>query len=125
MKRTTFAPIIAVTLAATVSAIAAGRAQSQAAGRWVTAWGTSQHAVGSSALANTTVRLNARVTIGGDAVRLRFDTRTRRGEDRPRVRQRPRSRTALSPGSNRPALFSGSETATTPPAAASAAIRSS
>ena len=116
MKTTTFAPIIAVTLAATVGAIAAGRAQSQAAGRWVTAWGTSQHAVGTAALANTTVRLNARVTIAGDAVRLRFDNSYGKGAvkiGRAFVGVRARGPLVV-PGSNRPALFNGSETATVP-----------
>ena len=41
--------------------------------RWVTAWGTSQNALGTNGVSNTTVRMIARVTIAGQAVRIRLD----------------------------------------------------
>src|SRR5215470_10508606 len=40
---------------------------------WVTAWGTSQQALGDTRISNATVRLIARVTIPGDRVRIRLD----------------------------------------------------
>ncbi|MEO2198968.1 MAG: SGNH/GDSL hydrolase family protein, partial [bacterium] len=45
--------------------------------RWITAWATSQQGLGLGAdqggVTNTTVRLIARVTAGGDSVRIRLD----------------------------------------------------
>ena len=49
------------------------RQQPPASDRWITAWGTSQNQLGMDALSNTTVRMIARVTISGDAVRIRLD----------------------------------------------------
>ena len=46
--------------------------QPQAAARWVTAWGSSMQGLGQTAITNATVRLIARVTIPGDAVRIRL-----------------------------------------------------
>jgi lysophospholipase L1-like esterase len=43
------------------------------AAAWVTAWGTSQQALGDTGISNATVRLIARVTVPGDAVRIRLD----------------------------------------------------
>lgn len=40
---------------------------------WVTAWGTSQQALGEAAISNATVRLIARATIPGEVVRVRLD----------------------------------------------------
>ena len=54
------------------SAGAAGQ-QASVAERWITAWGTSQSGLGASAVTNTTVRMIARVTISGEAVRIRLD----------------------------------------------------
>src|SRR5687767_2603664 len=67
--RTTLAVLFV--LAAVVPAPVASQAQT--AGQWRTAWATSQQAVGSGLVSNTTLRLIARVTIGGDAVRIRLD----------------------------------------------------
>jgi len=53
-----------------------GRATAQGRldpGIWVTAWGTSQQALGTAMITNATVRMIARVTIPGDAVRIRLD----------------------------------------------------
>jgi lysophospholipase L1-like esterase len=41
--------------------------------RWITAWGSSQNGLGMTAVTNATVRMIARVTIAGDAVRIRLD----------------------------------------------------
>src|SRR5437016_3146841 len=47
--------------------------QAQAPGKWITAWGTSQNGMGNTGVTNATVRMIARVTISGDAVRIRLD----------------------------------------------------
>ena len=52
---------------------AAARQQTPAGSRWITAWGTSQNGVGNTPIGNATVRMVARVSIGGDAVRIRLD----------------------------------------------------
>ena len=41
--------------------------------RWITAWATSQQALGTATLTQATVRMIARVTIPGEAVRVRID----------------------------------------------------
>ena len=41
--------------------------------RWVTAWATSQQGLGQDGVTDATVRLIARVTAGGDSVRVRLD----------------------------------------------------
>lgn len=48
-----------------------GRAQVE--NRWLTAWAASQTGLGTTAVTNATVRMIARVTIPGDAVRIRLD----------------------------------------------------
>jgi lysophospholipase L1-like esterase len=40
---------------------------------WITAWATSQQTLGQTRMSNATLRLVARVTAPGDAIRLRFD----------------------------------------------------
>src|ERR1700674_441992 len=40
---------------------------------WVTAWGTSQQALGELKITNATARMIARVTIPGDSIRIRLD----------------------------------------------------
>lgn len=60
-----------------VTAVAAGPTallgQTSDAGPWVTAWSTSQQALGNDAVTNATVRMIARVTVPGNAVRIRLD----------------------------------------------------
>jgi lysophospholipase L1-like esterase len=51
---------------------AASNAAAQDAG-WVAAWGTSQQSQGEMKIANATARMIARVTLSGDAVRIRLD----------------------------------------------------
>jgi lysophospholipase L1-like esterase len=41
-------------------------------GQWITAWSTSHHTLGTTTINNATVRLIARVTISGDALRVRI-----------------------------------------------------
>jgi len=50
-----------------------GTVGAPAAGAWVTAWGTSQQALGEATISDATVRLVARVTIPGESVRIRLD----------------------------------------------------
>ena len=85
--------------------------------RWRTAWATSQQALGTTAISNTTVRLIARVTIGGEAVRIRLDNTfgtspLKIGKAYVGLRARG---AALVAGSNRPVLFGGIESVTVPP----------
>ena len=70
MTRVAIASTIAC--AATLLLVAGTAAQQQRA-RWITAWGTSQQALGATGVSNATVRMIARVTIAGEAVRIRLD----------------------------------------------------
>jgi lysophospholipase L1-like esterase len=100
---TAFVTVVAALLG---SALAAQQAPSTA-GRWITAWGTSLQGLGTAALTNTTVRMIARVTSAGDAVRIRLDNTfgtSPLSVGRAYVGQRIQG-AALAPGSNRPVLF--------------------
>jgi len=68
----TLAALLASTRA-TVNGQRGAGATPSASGTWVTAWATSQQALGEATISNATVRMIARVTIPGDAVRLRID----------------------------------------------------
>ncbi|MGD1093988.1 MAG: GDSL-type esterase/lipase family protein [Bryobacteraceae bacterium] len=57
---------------ATALGLTASNAVAQNAG-WVTAWAASQQNLGEAKISNATVRLIARVTIPGEAVRIRLD----------------------------------------------------
>ena len=70
MTRVAIASTIAC--AATLLLVTGTAAQQQRA-RWITAWGTSQQALGATGVSNATVRMIARVTIAGEAVRIRLD----------------------------------------------------
>jgi lysophospholipase L1-like esterase len=85
--------------------------------RWRTAWTTSQQTLGTSSISNTTVRLIARVTVGGDALRLRLDNAYGTAPLKiASVYVGVRARgAALVPGSNRRARFAGAESVTVPP----------
>ena len=108
------------TSAALVVLVVAGtglRGQPPGAGRWVTAWGASQHALGTNAITNATARLVARVTIPGDAVRIRLDNTFGAAPvsiGRAYVGSRVQG-AALAAGSNRQALFGGAASVTIPP----------
>jgi lysophospholipase L1-like esterase len=104
------------TVAACLVLLAFTFTQAQTAPRWVTAWGTSQQGLAAAALTNTTLRLNARVTIAGDAVRIRLDNSYGKSPvtvGRAYVGIRARG-PVLVPGSNKAALFDGSDTTTIP-----------
>ena len=98
-------PIAAVWLA--VQAMFPG--PQAASENWVTAWGTSQQALGTTAVSNATVRMMARVSIPGDAVRIRLDNTY--GSAPVRIGKAyvgwRRAGATIFPGSNRPVLFSG------------------
>src|SRR3954447_7357447 len=88
--------------------------QHPASGTWITAWGTSQQGLGMTAVSNATVRMIARVTIPGDAVRIRIDNSFGKKPlliARAFLGQRTVGAT-LAKGSNRPLLFNGSGTVT-------------
>ena len=61
--------ILAVGLTTTFDLLA----QRAASGTWITAWGTSQNGLATNPITNATVRMIGRVTIPGDAVRVRLD----------------------------------------------------
>lgn len=91
--------------------------QPPAATRWITAWGTSQQGIGPDAVTNTTVRMIARITVSGEAVRIRLDNTfgtTPLTVGRAYVGQRIQ-RAALAAGSNRPVFFNASARVIVPP----------
>ena len=82
--------------------------------RWVTAWGTSQSGLGTDAVSDTTVRMIARVTVSGQAVRIRLDNTFGTVPlliGKAYVGQRIQG-AAVAPGSNRPISFSKSASVT-------------
>ena len=99
--------------------LASGTAARQAAPtseRWVTAWGTSQQGLGTGAVSNTTVRMIARVTISGQAVRVRLDNTFGTAPlviGKAYVGHRIQG-AAVAPGSNRPITFNKSAGVTIP-----------
>lgn len=85
--------------------------------RWITAWGTSQQALGTTVVTNATVRMIARVTIPGEAVRVRIDNTfgtTPLVIGKTYVGKRIQGAT-LAAGSNRQVVFKTSASATVPP----------
>jgi len=84
--------------------------------RWVTAWGTSQSGLGTDAMSNTTVRMMARVTVSGQAVRIRVDNTFGTSPlviGKAYVGYRIQG-AAVAPGSNRPVSFNKSAGVTIP-----------
>jgi lysophospholipase L1-like esterase len=110
--------LLAVTTAVFGFGAAPGASAQEAEGaRWVTAWATSQQALGATTISNATVRMIARVTAGGESVRIRLDNTF--GTEPlvigaayvgPVMRG-----AALAPGSNRPLRFGGSPGVTIAP----------
>jgi lysophospholipase L1-like esterase len=91
--------------------------QPQTSARWITAWGTSQQALGTTAVTNATVRMIARVTIPGEAVRVRLDNTFGTAPlviGKAYVGQRIQGAT-LAAGSNRQVVFNKSASTTIPP----------
>ena len=98
-------------------ATAVPTARQQGPGRWVTAWATSQQALGSGVITNTTYRTIARVSASGEAVRLRFDnTFGTESLTVASVHVGVRTRgAALAAASNRKATFAGQGSVSVPP----------
>ena len=108
---------LAVSLALLLESGTPAQQQPPAATRWITAWGTSQHGLGQNAVTNTTVRMIARVTVSGEAVRIRLDNTFGTAPltvGSAYVGQRIQQ-AALASGSNRPVLFNASPRVIVPP----------
>ena len=84
--------------------------------RWVTSWSTSHQAAGETAMSNATVRMIARPTIAGDAIRIRVDnTFGREPLTIGRAYAGHRVRGALlAKGSNRAVMFGGAPNVSIP-----------
>ncbi len=63
---------VVTVLAVLATGLAAVERQTPAP-RWVTAWATSQQGLGQDGVTDATVRLIARVTAGGESIRIRLD----------------------------------------------------
>lgn len=66
-------PAMAVAVVALLGSALLALQRAPVAGRWVTAWSTSQQILGTTTISNATVRMIARVTASGQAVRVRLD----------------------------------------------------
>jgi len=102
---------------AVAAAIASWPAFAQTGPGWTTAWGTSQQALGQARVNNATVRLIARVTAPGDAIRLRFDNTfgtapVTFGKVSAGPRQSANNPASISPGLLMPVLFAGQSSVT-------------
>jgi lysophospholipase L1-like esterase len=107
----------AVALALLLESGTPAQQQPPAAARWITAWGTSQQGLGQNAVTNTTVRMIARVTVSGEAVRIRLDNTFGTAPltvGRAYIGQRIQQ-AALAAGSNREVLFNASPRVIVPP----------
>jgi lysophospholipase L1-like esterase len=87
---------------------------------WTTAWGTSQQALGQTRVSNATLRLVARVTAPGDAIRLRFDNTfgaapVTFGKVSAGPRQSANNPASISPGLLMPVMFGGQSSVTIAP----------
>ena len=111
--RTFVAALLALVLVVGLPALA----RQPSVPRWITAWATSQQGLGQEGVTNATVRLIARVTAGGDSLRIRLDNTY--GTDPLRISAMavgPRMRgAALVPGTSRPVRFDGDPSVTIPP----------
>jgi lysophospholipase L1-like esterase len=97
-------------------ALTAGQ-QPPSSARWITAWGASQHGLAPAPISNATVRMIARVTIAGEAVRIRIDNTfgtTPLAIGRVHVGTPVRG-ARLAPGSNRQVWFNRSASVHIPP----------
>ena len=102
---------------AIVVAFASWPAFAQTVPGWTTAWGTSQQALGQTRVSNATVRLIARVTAPGDAIRLRFDNTfgtapVTFGKVSAGPRQSANNPASISPGLLMPVMFAGQSSVT-------------
>jgi lysophospholipase L1-like esterase len=102
---------------AIAAAIASSPAFAQTVPGWTTAWGTSQQVLGQTRVSNATLRLVARVTAPGDAIRLRFgntfDTAAVTfGKVSVGPRQSANNPAGISPGLLTPVTFAGQPSVT-------------
>jgi len=100
----------------TVPLYSGAAARQRSGGQWITAWGSSQQEVGTTVVTNATVRMIARVTIGGDAVRIRLDNSYGTSPVKigsAYIGHRVQG-AALAAGSNRQILFNQSKAVTIP-----------
>jgi lysophospholipase L1-like esterase len=86
---------------------------------WTAAWGTSQQVLGQTRVSNATLRLIARLTATGDAIRLRFDNAfgtapVTFGKVSAGPRQSVNNRASISPGLLMPVMFDGQSSVTIP-----------
>ncbi len=105
-----------VTLAIAV-AFASWPAFAQTGSGWITAWGTSQQVLSQPRISNATLRLVARVTAPGDAIRLRFDNTfgtapVTFGRVSVGPRQSANNPASISPGQLMPVTFAGKPSVT-------------
>jgi lysophospholipase L1-like esterase len=106
-----------VAFSCALGSLVIARPQTPSPRHWVTAWGSSLQGPATTTLTNVTVRMMARVTIPGDALRIRIDNsfgtkplKISRGF----VGQRTTG-ASLAKGSNRQLLFKGAGAVTIPP----------
>jgi lysophospholipase L1-like esterase len=102
---------------AIVVAFASWPAFAQTVPGWTTAWGTSQQAPSQARVNNATLRLIARVTAPGDAIRLRFDNTfgtapVTFGKVSAGPRQSANNPASISPGLLMPVMFAGQSSVT-------------
>src|SRR5215467_1372206 len=103
-------------VACTLLILAGAKPDAQNGRTWVTAWGTSQQTLGETRVSNATVRMVARVTIPGDAIRIRLDNTFGTMPltiGRAAVAVRIQG-AAVAAGSNRPVTFAGAARVTIP-----------
>jgi lysophospholipase L1-like esterase len=113
--RNPFVTIAAIAALLAGAVVLAGQ-RGPASGRWITAWATSQQALGTTPIANATVRMMARVTIAGEGVRIRLDNTygtTPLAIGNASLGQRVRG-AAIASGTSRPVTFNGSASVTVP-----------
>ena len=108
--------LMVLALAAAFGSLSPAAVAQNANPAWVTAWGTSQQALGDTRITNATVRMVARVTIAGDSVKVRLDNTFGRApvvfgkaSIGPRVRG-----PALAAGTVKPLTFAGKGSVTIP-----------
>ena len=111
-RRLCVVTVLAILLATGLAAVE----RQTPAPRWVTAWATSQQGLGQDGVTDATVRLIARVTAGGESVRVRLDNTF--GTEPLRIGsayigQRQRGPAVLS-GSNMQVRFGGATSVTIP-----------
>jgi lysophospholipase L1-like esterase len=118
--RSRFPPLAVVTFAALGLLPAGGIRALQpraVSAKWITAWASSQNGLAVSPVTNVTVRMIARVTISGEALRIRLDNTFGTAPlliGKVYVGQRIQGAT-LAEGSNRQVSFSTSASVTVPP----------